>query len=193
MEGAPPISVYRSAEAAPLGEAIYGLLDRAFRGPPHPYSLPRKGFLENWSRYLAREGFLLFLLGRTDRPDLRGFLYGYRAGSESWWYDRVAHATSPEAQDRWLSDSFETVGMGIDPLYRGRRYGSVLLRRALETVPHRAMVLSTYRDRNPAVRFYRREGFEVLHPGMAPAPGEAPMQIMGRAADRRPPERRDEG
>lgn len=131
---------------------------------------------------MAREGFRLLTWNEPFHRATGGFLYGYRGRAGRWWYDTVTRALAPEARERWFRDPLEVVSMAVDPAFRERGYGGALLRRTLELVPERTVVLSTYRDENPAVRLYAREGLVTRHPGLSLAPGSAPMLILGRDA-----------
>lgn len=175
-----PLAVRGPSEAAPLGEALYAVIDRAFRRPPHPGVEPRGEFRETWERHLSRSDFLLLTTGDAAHGGLVGFLYGYRGRPGTWWFDRVTAALDGETRERWLSDAFEIVSVAVAPEFGGRGHGTALLRKALNIAPTSTAVLSTYRDRNPAVRWYLREGFRVLHPGLALSSGSPPMLVMGR-------------
>jgi GNAT superfamily N-acetyltransferase len=76
------------------------------------------------------------------------------------------------------------VSMAVLPESRQRGYGSLLLKEALRLVPTKTMVLTTYRDLNPAVRLYHREGFQDLVTDLSLTAGGAPMIVMAR--DTRP-------
>ncbi len=179
MPSAGPIRLRESVESGPLGAEIYDLVDRAFRGPPHPSVEPRSGFLDRWTRQVARAGFRLLTVEEPGRGII-GFLYGYRGKPGTWWFDRVVSAISAEARQRWLDDPFEIVSLAVDPGFRGQGLGSALLQECLAVASTRSAVLSTHRDRNPAVRLYLRHGFEVIHPGLVLGPDGPPFVVMGR-------------
>ena len=179
MQGLPPIRVWEPHDAEREGDRLYNLVDRAFRSPPHPGVEPRDLFVANWKRQVSRDGFRLLTI---DGPENRvvGFLYGYRGRAGTWWFDTVSAAVSEEIWTRWFVDAFEIVSMATDPAYQRRGWGSSLLRECLAIVPTRTAVLSTHRDVNPALRLYLREGFTVVHPGLAFAPGGPPFVVMAR-------------
>ncbi len=180
-ESVPMILVARGpAEARSLGERIYYVIDLAFRRPPHPRVEPRASFLEGWERHLSRADFLLLTIERPGNGAIEGFLYGYRGTPGTWWYDRVCTHLSPEVRSRWFSEAFEVVAMAVVPEAGGRGYGTQMLRGLAARVPNLTLVLTTYRDENPAVRLYVREGFEILHPGLALSAGTPPMLVMGK-------------
>ena len=180
----PRITEHTAADAARLGETVYALYAESFRGPPHPEVETREMYLERWDRHRAREGFLLLTLdlGPTGAPG--GFLYGYRGRPGTWWFDHVAANLPREVRERWFADPFELVELGVAPAYRGKGFGTQLIRRALEVVPARTVVLSTQRDGNPVVRLYLREGFEVVHPGLRFSETGDPFVVMARAGRR---------
>ena len=180
-ERAPVTLVARGpAEARPLGERLYHVIDLAFRQPPHPGVEPRASFLEGWERHLARTSYLLLTIEKPENGAIEGFLYGYRGTPGTWWYDRVCAQLSPEVRSRWFSEAFEVVAMAVVPEAGGRGLGTQMLRGLAARVPNLTLVLTTYRDENPAVRLYVREGFQILHPGLVLSVGTPPMLVMGK-------------
>jgi ribosomal protein S18 acetylase RimI-like enzyme len=177
------IAVHDAADSERLGESVFDLVDRAFRGPPHARVQPRDEFLEGWKRQTARKDFRLLTIGRSGSR-LSGFLFGYRGAPGTWWFDRVNSAVTPEIRHRWFEDAFEIVSMAVDSPSRGLGYGAALLRKCIALAPTRTAVLSTHRDQNPAVRLYLREGFEVVHPGLLLGPEGPPFIVMARDTTR---------
>jgi ribosomal protein S18 acetylase RimI-like enzyme len=178
------ISEHGPEEATHMADTIYALYSEAFQGPPHPAPETKDTYLERLSRHVSRDGFLLLTLDRPTPNTPVGFLYGYRGHAGTWWYDLVAANLPEAARKRWLSDSFELVEVGVLPGQRGKGLGTQLIRRALEVVPTRTVVLSTQRDGNPVVRLYLREGFEVIHPGLRFSEAGEPFVVMARDARR---------
>jgi ribosomal protein S18 acetylase RimI-like enzyme len=165
--------------AASLGVVAYLLYAQSFLGPPHTRIESREEYLQRWARHSARPGFVFLTLSFASRSPV-GFLYGYAARPGTWWYDTVSAALPTEVRDRWLTDAFELVELAVVPTSRGHGLGSLLLRRAFSTLPHRSVVLSTHRDRNPVVRLYLREGFEIIHPGLRFSESGEPFVVMAR-------------
>ena len=185
MKELPTIRGWEPLEAEREGERLYPVVDRAFRSPPHTRAEPRDLFLANWKRQTRRGGFRLLTI---EEPGVRvvGFLYGYRGSPGTWWFDTVSAAVSEEVRKRWLADAFEIVSMAIDPVFQGRGWGTSLLRECLAVVPHRTAVLSTHREANPAVRLYLREGFQIIHDGLAFSAGGPPFVVMARGISNSP-------
>jgi ribosomal protein S18 acetylase RimI-like enzyme len=177
----PRIVTYDGEQARALGPRVYGLYTESFRGPPHREQESRSQYLARWERHVERPRFVLLALESTgNHRRTVGFLYGYRSDPGTWWHDRVAANLPTRARGRWLADAFELVELGVIPRARGRGFGVSLVRRVLELATTRTVVLSTHRDRNPVVRLYLREGFEVIHPGMSFSEGGDPFVVMAR-------------
>jgi ribosomal protein S18 acetylase RimI-like enzyme len=181
----PTIRHWEPLPAERGGGQIHAVADRAFRGPPHTGAEPRDLFVANWKRRARREGFRLLTI---EEPGDRvvGFLYGYRGSPGRWWFDTVSAAVSEEVRKRWLADAFEIVSMAIDPVFQGRGWGTSLLRECLAVVPFRSAVRSTHREANVAVRLYLREGFQILHGGLAFSAGGPPFVVLGRGISSSP-------
>jgi ribosomal protein S18 acetylase RimI-like enzyme len=179
------ITPHAASDAALLGPTIYVLYAESFRGPPHVAVDPKEKYLERWARHAARDGFLLLTVDIDPHGGPVGYLYGYRGVPGTWWHDFVAANLPGETRERWLADAFEIVELGVAPEYRGKGWGTQLIRRALEDARTRTVALSTQRDGNPAVRLYLREGFVVIHPGLRFSETGEPFVVMARGASPR--------
>ena len=75
----------------------------------------------------------------------------------------------------------DIVSMGVIPIARGGAgRGTAPLRTCLRVAPRRTAVLSTHRERNPALRPYRRKGFVRIHLGLRFADSALPFVAMAR-------------
>ncbi len=180
----PRITQHSAESALLLGEAIYALYAESFRSSPHNGVETETQYLERWNQHRRRPGFLLLTLDLGTSTAPVGFLYGYSGRPGTWWFDHVVAELPETICTLWFTDPFEIVEMGVIPAYRGRGYGTRLIQRALEVIPNHRVVLSTQRDRNPVVRLYQREGFEVIHPGLRFSDTGEPFLVMARAVQR---------
>lgn len=169
-----------STEVRKFGEEIYSVIYLSFQELPHPSVQSKEEFMVSWEKYITREGFMLLSLRDLKHGVLKGFLYGYRGQPETWWFDTVTRALSKSDINHWFSNAFEVVSVAVVPEFRGQGFGTLLLRKINEISSTRTLVLTTYRDQNPAVRLYHRKGFQDIHPGLSLSTGNKPMIIMGR-------------
>ncbi len=109
-----------------------------------------------------------------------GTVYGHAGRAGTWWFDTVTASLDETTRARWFSDAFEIVSMAVLPAARGAGGGTELLRSCLRLVPGRTALLSIHRDHNPALRLYRREGFEIVHPGLRFSGSSPPYVVLAR-------------
>jgi putative acetyltransferase len=69
-------------------------------------------------------------------------------------------------------DSFELARMAVDPEERGKGYGDILIRAALERAREKGakrVFLVSNTILAPAIALYRKHGFEAVHEGQHPS------------------------
>ncbi len=114
----------------------------------------------------------------TPEDGLVGFGYGYTTKPGQWWHDLVRRAVSPE-HTGWLDDAFELSEIHVLPDYQGTGIGRELLTSLANSLPHRAMLLSTPDRDTRAFRLYRHLGFVDLARNYL-FPGDArPFAVLG--------------
>ena len=156
-------------------EAIYR---DAFSAPPYRENeAVVASFVERLPRHAAREGFRCAVARDGDR--LLGFAYGYVGAPGQWWHDQVRAALSPSMAERWLDGAFEFTELAVLPSAQARGIGGRLHDLLLSRTPSPTAVTTTLREGNPAVRFYRRRGWETLVDDFRFPGGPAPWLILG--------------
>lgn len=131
--------------------------------------------LEFFLRYARKPGFV----GRVAavRGQVVGMGFGHRSLPGDWWHDRVAQEVGPSPA---LHEAWVLVELAVLPEWRGAGVGALLLRELTAAQPCPRMLLSTGSRNTGAQRFYTREGWNYVHPGMVFSPGQEPYVIMGR-------------
>lgn len=122
--------------------------------------------LPDWRGYVA-------LIG----AQVTGMGFGTRSLPGQWWHDRVAAeigANHPALQDAWV-----LVDLAVRSAYRNRGIGATLLKTLLASQPCPRALLSTEVANVGAHRFYERNGWRYLHPGLVFTPGQQPFVVMG--------------
>lgn len=131
----------------------------AFAGPP--YSEPDAADLfRRLPRHRERSGFVL-AVARDDEHAV-GFAYGYTGRRGEVWTDFVAGALGPERADAMLGGHLELVELAVLPEAQGRGIGGALLAAVLRGRGEPRALLQTHDADTPAMRLYRRAGFERL-------------------------------
>lgn len=163
----PPITVLTGVDAVPLAASIWSCYDAVF-GDVADYDTWRNDLFE---RHASRDGHRLATAFEGDR--VVGFAWGYVGERGQYWSDRVAEALPPDVADTWVGGHFEVVELAVRADHRGRGLGGELHDRLLEGVGGRCLLGTSDDPRDPAVRLYRRRGWQALgtlHPG---------VQVMG--------------
>ena len=102
-----------------------------------------------------------------------GFAWGYFGQRGQYWSDLAADALSPDVGSRWVGGHFEFVELAVLPKRRGQGLGQALHDQMLDGVDRRCLLSTSDDPDDPAVRLYRRRGWQklgVLKPG---------VQVMG--------------
>lgn len=166
----PDIEVRTGPDAVALGDQVWPVYDAVF-GDVADEASWRADLFE---RHAARDGYRLAVA--RDDGALVGFAWGYVGERGQYWPDLVASTLPADVVDAWVGGHFELVELAVLPTARRHGLGGALHDAVLDGV-HRRCLLGTSDDENdPAVRLYRRRGWERL--GLL-APG---VQVMGREA-----------
>ncbi|SFQ34577.1 Acetyltransferase (GNAT) domain-containing protein [Amycolatopsis arida] len=135
-----------------------------------------------WLTHALREGWRC-IGAFADDGRLLGVAYGYQGRPGQWWHEQVRRGLVDGGVDaaEWLADYFELTEIHVHPENQARGIGEELLRRVLDGLPYRHVLLSTPEGPSRAWRLYRRTGFvDVLrHYHFAGDP--RPFAILGRA------------
>ena len=108
-----------------------------------------------------------------------GYTYGYESRPGQYYREALAGALAAEQAERWLSDCFEFVELGVTPAVRRRGLGGYLHDSLLEGVPQETSVLTTGVDNEAARALYAGRGWEVIAEPFS-VQGGPPMVVMGR-------------
>jgi GNAT superfamily N-acetyltransferase len=127
-----------------------------------PYNETEQDVVAYESRLLrefAEPGFRSVVARDGER--MIGFAYGYMNVPGQRWRDRVSELLGPNASERWLSDSFGVVELGVVLEGRGQGIGGRLHDLLLRDVPARVALLDTLVG-SDAMRLYRKRGWITL-------------------------------
>ncbi|MCU0497861.1 MAG: GNAT family N-acetyltransferase [Anaerolineae bacterium] len=138
------------------------------------------------------EELLGFFQRNPSRPHYYGLLavidqqivgmgFGAQSLAGDWWHDAVAARVGkahPALQSAWT-----LIELGVIKSYRDHGIGSHLLSRLIDQVNLPNFLLSTHVRNGDAQRFYRRHGWQVLHPGFIFPSGIEPYMIMNYRKD----------
>lgn len=115
-----------------------------------------------WLSHMLRPGWRC-VAALDEQGALVGIGYGYLGGAGQWWHEQVrqglATVRGPAAVRYWMSGYFELTELHVRPDAQGRGTGERLLRRLLNGVEARSVLLSTPEGPTRAWRLYRRVGF----------------------------------
>jgi ribosomal protein S18 acetylase RimI-like enzyme len=136
-----------------------------------------------WLTHALREGWRC--IAALDSDDtLLGLAYGYRGCPGQWWHEQVRRgvlrSSGEEVADQWLTDYFELTEIHVHPRNQARGIGEDLLRRLLDGVPNRLVLLSTPEGTSRAWKLYRRMGFTDVLRDYHFAGDPRPFAILGR-------------
>ena len=130
------------------------------------------------------------LTAHAARPDFRcvfaddgspvGFGYGFTGGPGQPWRDDMAAAVGAELTTEWLHGHFEFAEFAVVPSRHRDGIGSRIHQALFDGLAHERSVLTVNEQNSPAIAFYERHGWEVLHAGFVASAGHGPYLIMGR-------------
>lgn len=167
----PEITVHTQPEVSALAELVWPTYREAFGGFPNMQSFQS----ELLGRHAAREGFRL--VTASVAGEVVGFSWGYIGHRGQFWTELVSEALPHDIVEEWVGGHFEFAEMAVSPSFRRRGLGAFLHDHLLTDVGRRCL-LSTVDDPNdPAVRLYRRAGWQRL--GVL----KSGTQVMGRHAE----------
>ena len=137
-----------------------------------------------WLTHILREGWRC--IGALDADGtLVGIAYGYRGSPGQWWHEQVrrglVRGSGEKIAAAWLTDYFELTEIHVRPQNQGEGIGEDLLRRLLDGVPDRHVLLSTPEGPSRAWKLYRRVGFDDVLRNYHFAGDPRPFAILGRS------------
>jgi ribosomal protein S18 acetylase RimI-like enzyme len=138
--------------------------------------------LETWrrdlfGRHAARAGYRLAVA--THGSTTAGFAWGYIGERGQYWTDLVYDVLPTAITADWVGGHFEFVELAVLAGYRRQGIGSRLHDMLLTEVHHKCLLSTADDPDDPAVRLYRRHGWQRLG---ELSPG---FQVMGRRASQR--------
>lgn len=157
-----PVRLFSRAEL--LSELLPFLIQvyhEAFSQPPYR-GVDAAAFADILLRHAERASFT-GLVAEEDGAVV-GFAYGYTGEPGGWWYDQVRARLPAETAETWLDAPFELAELAVAPRAQGRGLGARLHDEllVLASRSHERAVLSTLDAETPAMRLYRRRGWQVL-------------------------------
>lgn len=108
-----------------------------------------------------------------------GYVYGYSSAPDQQYHRTLRDALPARTYDRWLTDCFEVVELGVHPAYRRQGLATRLHDAVLDGVPHRTAVLTTGVDNAPAQALYDRLGWVLVWEPFVPDRGPE-MVVLGK-------------
>ncbi|MFD6177934.1 MULTISPECIES: GNAT family N-acetyltransferase [unclassified Isoptericola] len=170
------LRVTDSAGAAALADDVWRCYDAVFGDVTDPVVWRT----DRYDRHAARDGYRLVTAHAADHAgdDLVGFAWGYVGQRGQYWSDLLVDRLPDDVADAWVGDHFELVELGVLAAWRGHGVGRRLHDAVLDGVGRRSLLLTSDDEDDPAVRLYRRSGWQPLGPL---GPG---TQVMGRPAPR---------
>jgi ribosomal protein S18 acetylase RimI-like enzyme len=136
----------------------------AFSGPPYYETLgDALTFSGRLPFHIQRRGFKAHIAVDGTAPErILGYAYGYDSQPDNWWRMQVSSKMTPEMAADWLENCFELVELAVLPAFQGKSLGARLHDSLLTGLAHRTAVLSTAQKETPALRLYRKRGWETL-------------------------------
>jgi len=136
--------------------------------------LPRQ---EQFFRSHMRRPGYVGLMALTDDKVI-GFVFGSSSLAGQWWHERVAaHVghTHPALQDAWVLTQ-----LNVLQAHRNKGIGQTLHDRILHKQPSPRTLLSTQVANTGAQRFYKRNGWRILHEGFRFSANDEPYKILAK-------------
>ncbi|MQA09311.1 MAG: GNAT family N-acetyltransferase [Pseudonocardiaceae bacterium] len=120
----------------------------------------------------------------TSEGALIGIAYGYRGASGQWWHEQVRQGINQwsglDVPSEWLDDYFELTELHVRPENQGRGIGEDLLRRLLDGLAVRHVLLSTPEGTSKAWGLYRKAGFVDVLRDYRFSGDPRPFAVLGR-------------
>lgn len=116
------------------------------------------------SRYQGYQG----LVQLDEKSHMVGLAYGYTSRTGQYYHDLLKPALQENGRAEWLEDCFELVELVVAPSVRGSGIGAALLNQLLTAVSNKTAVLTTRENNLGAIRFYERNGWELLKDSFYP-------------------------
>ncbi|PRX77021.1 acetyltransferase (GNAT) family protein [Bacillus sp. V-88] len=113
------------------------------------------------STYPLFEGYLAII-----DEQVAGYIYGYSSRKGQYYHELLARHLHSERE--WMKDCMELVELGVDPAYRGRGIGKMLVGQLLQNRKEKRVLLTTRKDNHTAIAFYLAGGFKVIREGFYP-------------------------
>lgn len=173
------IALVDSRDVVAIEDRIVAAYREVFSRPPYRETEQDVArYAERLPRHAAQDGFRGAVATEGDR--LLGFAYGYLGRPGQWWHDTVRRALDAETAARRLDGAFELVELAVVPAAQGRGLGGRLHDLVLAHAPAPTAVTTTAQHENPAVRFYRRRGWEPFLEDFAFPGARLTYMLLGR-------------
>ncbi|WP_168413165.1 GNAT family N-acetyltransferase [Bacillus salacetis] len=97
---------------------------------------------------------------------LIGFIYGY-SSCKGQYYHELLWRHLNEKQN-WMENCMELAELGVHPEYRRCGIAQELVKKLLEMRPESKALLTTRKDNEAAIHFYKKTGWKELSDGFFP-------------------------
>ncbi|MFP7492866.1 GNAT family N-acetyltransferase [Terribacillus saccharophilus] len=108
------------------------------------------------------------LVQLDDNGRMVGLVYGYQSRPGQYYHDLLRPALQESSKAEWLDDCFEVAELVVSAAVRGSGVGTVLLDQLLAAATNKTAVLTTREKNSGAIRFYERNGWELLKDSFYP-------------------------
>ena len=149
------VQLLDAAAAARRAEDVWRCYDAVFGDRPDFVQWRS----QMYGPHCARDGFRLALA--TEQDAVIGFAWGYIGSRGQYWSDLVEQAL-PQVAHEWVGGHFEFVELAVLPSHRRHGLGQLLLDSLLADVDRRCLLSTSADEGDPAVRLYRRNGWQSL-------------------------------
>jgi ribosomal protein S18 acetylase RimI-like enzyme len=97
---------------------------------------------------------------------LAGFIYGYSSKKGQYYHELLSKHLHGDPS--WMEDCMELAELGVHPKYRRCGIAKELVKTLLENRTETKALLTTRKDNEAAVHFYKKMGWKELRDGFYP-------------------------
>jgi ribosomal protein S18 acetylase RimI-like enzyme len=97
---------------------------------------------------------------------LAGFVYGYSSCKGQYYHELLSSHLNGDPN--WMEDCMELAELGVHPKYRRSGIAKKLVKTLLANRPESNALLTTRKDNEAAVNFYKKGGWTELSDGFFP-------------------------
>ena len=130
-------------------------------------------------KHSSYEGFRGFVV-LSNKDKVIGFSYGYTSLPGQFYHEILAKEFNSEEYHQCLQDCFEIVELAVQPSYRKKGLGTMLITKLLEAVDNKTAILTPQINNISARSLYESLHWKVLKEPFYPSNSKQPYVIMGK-------------